>query len=163
MNKTIAQLSEIKLVGITARTSNAAEMNPDTAKIGATMQRFFMEGVPDTILHRKNPGKIFAVYTNYESDANGEYTYFLGEEVTSFEGVGQGLETLTIPAQSYAKFTADPGTMPAVVIDMWQRIWTMNVADLGGERAYVADFEVYDERSRDSNNAILDIYIGIKQ
>ncbi len=41
MNKVITQLSEIKLVGITARTSNAAEMNADTAKIGTTMQQFF--------------------------------------------------------------------------------------------------------------------------
>lgn len=41
MHKVITQLSEIKLIGITARTSNAAEMNADTAKIGITMQRFF--------------------------------------------------------------------------------------------------------------------------
>jgi predicted transcriptional regulator YdeE len=31
----------------------------------------------------------------------------------------------------------------------------------GGKRAYIADFEVYDERSRDPDNTIVDIYIGI--
>lgn len=36
--------------------------------------------------------------------------------------------------------------MPKVVIDMWPKIWHMDVAMLGGERAYIA-FEIYDERS----------------
>jgi predicted transcriptional regulator YdeE len=37
----------------------------------------------------------------------------------------------------------------------------MNASDLGGKRAYIADFEVYDERSNDHNNVTLDIYIEI--
>lgn len=162
MHKVITQLSEIKLIGITARTSNAAEMNADTAKIGITMQRFFADKLQDKILNRKTPKKVFSVYTNYESDTTGEYTYFLGEEVTSFENIDKEFSTLTIPVQTYAKFTSDPDQMPKVVIDMWQKIWHMDAAMLGGERAYIADFEIYDERSSDPHNAIVDIYIGIK-
>jgi predicted transcriptional regulator YdeE len=163
MNKTIQQLSEIKLVGITARTSNTREMNSETAKIGATMQKFFGSGMPEQILGRKNPGTVFAVYTLYETDEHGEYTYFLGEEVNDFESISQGFEVLTIPAQTYVKFTSEPGQMPAVCIDMWQNIWKMKAADLGGKRAYIADFEVYDERSQNPKNAVLDIYIGIQK
>lgn len=59
MHKVITQLSEIKLIGITARTSNAAEMNADTAKIGITMQRFFADKLQDKILNRKTPKKFF--------------------------------------------------------------------------------------------------------
>lgn len=55
------------------------------------------------------------------------------------------------------------GQCQPCVIDMWQNIWKMNASDLGGERAYIADFEVYDERSSDHNNVTLDIYIGIKK
>lgn len=161
MNKTITTLPEVKLVGITARTSNALEMNPDTAKIGATMQKFFGSGMQAQIPQRKNPGTVFAVYTNYESDEHGQYTYFLGEEVDDF-GNTQGFETLTIFAADYVKFTSTAGKMPNVVIDMWQNIWKMNATDLGGSRAYIADFEVYDQRSHDPQNAVLDIYIGIK-
>lgn len=160
MNKTTKTLSEIKLVGITARTSNALEMNPDTAKIGTTMQKFF-SGAQAQILQRKKPGTVFAVYTNYETDEHGQYTYFLGEEVNDFENIPLGLETLTIPTQNYIKFTSNPGRMPHVCIDMWQNIWEMKEEDLGGKRAYVADFEIYDERCQDLNNAVLDIYIGI--
>lgn len=162
MNKNIEQLTEIKLIGITIRTSNHNEMNPSTAKIGPTMQKFYLENLPAKIPHRKNPGKIFAVYTNYESDEHGAYTYFLGEEVTSFENIEGQFETLTIPAQTYVKFTSMPGPIPAVVIDMWQKIWKMNTTDFNGQRTYIADFEIYDERSQDSNYAILDIYLGIK-
>lgn len=161
MNKTLKQLSEIKLVGITVRTSNAQEMNPKTAKIGATMQKFFGNLMQEQILRRKNPGTVFAVYTNYESDEHGYYTYFLGEEVNDFENIQQGLETLAIPAQTYVKFTSNSGQMPAVCIDMWQNIWKMKSADLGGKRAYIADFEVYDERSQNPDRAVVDIYIGI--
>ena len=64
--------------------------------------------------------------------------------------------------QTYTKFTSDPDQMPKVVIDMWQKIWNMDAAMLGGERAYIADFEIYDERSSDPHNAVVDIYIGIK-
>jgi predicted transcriptional regulator YdeE len=162
MNKNIEQLPVIKLVGITARTSNQLEMNPETAKIGATMQKFFMEGLQSKIANRIEPGRLFAVYTNYESDEHGEYTYFLGQEVSSFEEHSKELEKLTIPAQTYVKFTSNPAPMPAVVIDMWQNIWKMNSSDLGGQRAYIADFEIYDERSADLQHAVLDIYIGIK-
>ncbi|KJV62491.1 GyrI-like domain-containing protein [Rickettsia amblyommatis] len=93
-------------------------MNTDTAKIGITMQRFFADKLQDKILNRNTPKKVFSVYTNYESDATGEYTYFLGEEVTSFENIDQEFSTLTIPVQTYAKFTSDPDQMPKVVIDM---------------------------------------------
>ena len=52
--------------------------------------------------------------------------------------------------------------MTEVVINAWQQIWKISANDFCGERAYVADFEVYDQRTSDSANASLDVYIGIK-
>lgn len=158
----IVLLPEIKLVGITSRTNNASELNTETAQIETTMHNFFSKRLQDKIQNRKNPGTVFAIYTNYENDMNGDYTYFLGEEVLIFSKIEKDFETLTIPPQTYAKFTSNPDQMPKVVIDMWQKIWKMNHIDLGGERAYTADFEIYDERSKDFNKTIVDIYIGIK-
>src|SRR6266446_4378469 len=109
MQKTMTQLPEIKLVGITARTNNAAELNPSTAKIVSIVQKYFDNRLSDKIYNRKNHGTTFCVYTNYESDFTGDYTYFIGEEVSSFEDVGEGFETLTIPAQHYTKFTNKSG------------------------------------------------------
>ncbi len=137
-------------------------MTPGSAKIGPTLQKYFGEAFPQKIKHRKNPGTTLCIDTNYESDFTENHTYFIGEEVTSFDNVDKGLETLIIPAQNYVKFRNEPGPRPAVCIDMWKNIWTMSATDLGGERAYLADFEVYDERSHDQNNVTLDIYIGIR-
>ncbi len=163
MQKAMTERAEFKLVGISTRTNNAQifESDPSTNKIAATVQRYFHNGLAERIKNKKNPGTTFCVYTQYESDVKGDYTYFIGEEVTSFEGIDTEFEPLTIPAQNYAKFTNQSGPMPQVCIDMWQNIWQMSASDLGGERAYVADFEVYDERSLDHNNVELDIYIGI--
>lgn len=165
MHKIATHLPEIRLIGITTRTNSKTifEANPSTNPIAATVQRYFHQGLAQKIPHRKNPGTTFCVYTNYESDFTGDYTYFIGEEVTSFDHVSKEFETLVIPAQTYAKFTSKPGPMPAVCIDMWQRIWKMNDAELGGKRAYIADFELYDERSTDHTNVVLDIYIGIEK
>ncbi|MDF3047018.1 MAG: putative transcription activator [Candidatus Midichloriaceae bacterium] len=162
MKKTFTELPEIKLVGITCRTSNASEMNPLTAKIGQMIQKYQDEGIASKIPNLKNPVATYCVYTEYENDFNGEYTYFIGAEVSSFDEVPSDLCKLTIKNQRYAKFTNGPAPMPGVCIDMWQSIWAMNSEELGGKRKYSADFEVYDERAYDLNNATLDIYIALE-
>jgi predicted transcriptional regulator YdeE len=90
------------------------------------------------------------------------YTYFIGEEVNSFDDIPNGMQKIIIPAATYQKFTTPNGKMPDVVITAWQQIWKMTPDDFEGKRAYQADFEVYDERARDPSNTSLDIYIGIK-
>lgn len=161
MKKELLTRPEIKLVGITARTNNQNEMNPQTAKIAGLAGRFMGEGLAEQIQNRKYPGTTFAVYTDYESDEHGEYTYFIGEEVYSHENVPENMQTLIVPAARYAKFTAGPDSMPEVVMAAWQEIWKMTPIETSGDRAYVADFEIYDERALDPAKTSLDIYIGI--
>lgn len=163
MQKTAAQLLEIKILGITCRTNNVAEKIADTAKIGPLVQKYMQSGVAERIPHRKNPGTTYSIFTQYESDFRGEYTYVIGEEVTSFGEVPEGFFAMTIPAQSYEKFTNGPGPMPEVCISAWQKIWNLTPEELGGTRGYLADFELYDKRAQDPNNVILDIYIGLKK
>lgn len=86
----------------------------------------------------------------------------IGEEVTEVGSLSEGLKAFTIPAQTYAQFTTDAGPMPQVVIAAWQEIWQMRDTDLGGKRAYQADFELYDERARDPQKTVVDLYIGVK-
>ena len=147
-------MDEIKLAGVSVRTSNENEGNPELAKINPTLQKFFAE--QSNIIHRKSPDKVFVTYTNYETDEHGEYTCFIGEEVTSFDD--QTLETMVIPAQNYEKFTTARGKLPNVVIDTWQKIWQMTQDDL--PRKYLADFEVYDNQNPD--DAVVDVYVGVE-
>ncbi|BBB56383.1 transcriptional regulator [Candidatus Megaera polyxenophila] len=162
MQKTVTELPEIKLLGILCRTNNTAEMNISSAKIAPTIQKYFRQAVGEEIPNRKNPGTTYCVYTDYESDFTGDYTYFIGEEVKVGGDSMEGFSSIIIPAQNYAKFTSKPGIMPEVCIDMWQNIWKMKSGELGGKRAYLADFEVYDKRALDPSKTVLDIYVGVK-
>ena len=162
MQKELVSKAEIKLVGLTARTNNKNEMNPQTSKIGELMGRYWSQNIAAQISDRKNPGVTLSVYTEYDSNEHGDYTYFIGEEVSSFENIPSALQKLIIPAAKYQKFTTPQGKMPEVVINAWQQIWQMTSEDFESNRAYVADFEIYDERARDPNSTIVDIYVGIK-
>ncbi len=162
MYKIVTELTEIKLVGIKTRTNNKAEFKPENAKIGAMIQAYDNHNISDKIIVRKTPGVVYCIYTEYESDLHGDYTYFIGEEVDNFDNVSEQLSKLIIPNQKYVKFTTDQGIMPGVCINAWKEIWQMDASMLGGTRGYIADFEVYDKRAQDPNNTVLDIYIGIK-
>lgn len=164
MKKTILQGEQIKLIGITVRTNNKNEVEqPFTnGKIWPLVQRYFHEKLFEKIPNRKNPGTTYCVYTEYESDHTGDYTYLIGEEVTSFSDIPSDLIPLTIAPQTYAKFTTEPGSMPSVLGNAWQEIWKMTDRDFGSPRLYHADFEVYDERAADHTNMVLDLYIGLK-
>lgn len=161
MQKIITKLPEIKLIGIKCRTNNATEMDPTKAKIGSMIQTYFQTYVAEKIANRSSPNTTYCVYSEYDSDHNGDYTYFIGEEVTEVSVAPQGMFELNIPAQDYIKFTNGPGVMPDVCISIWTKIWQMSPNELGGTRSYVADFEVYDSRAIDPNNTVLDVYVGI--
>ena len=163
MKKEKIELGELMLVGLTARTNNANEMNPNTSKIGALAGSYWESQVANGFQNRTNPGVTYSIYTEYESDEHGEYTYFIGEVVVSLDNQDLSqFQTLVIPKSSYQKFTTAPGEIPNIVISSWQEIWGMNESDFGGRRQYIADFEVYDERAQNPNAAVIDIYIGIR-
>ncbi|MEI6790668.1 MAG: GyrI-like domain-containing protein [Myxococcaceae bacterium] len=163
MHKESVKLPEIKLVGISIRTNNKTEIDPAAGKILGCIQRYFHGQLANQIQNRHKAGTTFCAYTDYETDYTGDYTYFIGEEVSDLNSVPDGFEMLTIPAQVYAKFTNGPGAMPQVVREPWFAIWGMSPQELGGIRSYLTDFEIYDERAADHERIVLDICIGLKE
>lgn len=164
MQKTVLETKEIKLVGLKTRSSYQLELDWTKGKIFPCVQKYFHEKIASLIPNRKQSGKTFCVYTDYESDYTGAYTYFIGEEVQLLEKhlqFSDELSTLIIPAQRYTKFSTEAGSMPNILRDAWESIWKMSDRELGGKRNYLADFEIYDERAADHNNLVLDIYIGL--
>ena len=149
-----------RVIGLEARTTNALEADPSTARIPRLWQRFFSEHVPEQIPNRAGSGAWMAVYTHYESDATGEYSLVLGAEVTSFDEIPDGLTRVAIPASRYLLFSAQ-GLMPQAVIETWSRIWSHFSQESEYQRAYTADFELYDQRFQ-SDNPEVDIFIAIK-
>jgi predicted transcriptional regulator YdeE len=164
MQQTTTEKSEIKLVGISVRTSYEQELNKMTGNILPCVQKYFHGALFKQIPYRKKPSQTFCAYTDYDSDYKGGYTYFIGEQVTAFDDpLPVGFEKLTIPKQRYVKFTAGPAPMPSVIINAWNEIWKLSSKELGGKRNYEADFEIYDERASDEQNVVLDIFIGINK
>ncbi|NGX48575.1 MAG: hypothetical protein K940chlam5_00163 [Candidatus Anoxychlamydiales bacterium] len=162
MQQLSTKLTEINLVGIKVRTSFKNETNPETSQITPCVMQYFHQQLFEKIPNRKKPNVTYCVYTEYEGDWTEPYTYFIGEEVSSLKDVPSDLETMTISAQKYVKFTTDPGPMPNVCINAWQEIWKMSPKNLGGARRYLSDFEIYDERASDHTNTVLDLFIGIE-
>lgn len=156
-------LENIRLLGIATHTNNHDELNPTTAKIPNFIQYYHQERIADKFGHHVNPGVTYCVYADYENGVDGNYTYFVGEEVSSIVDEDHTLlRALVIPNGSYAKFSVGPGPISQIIPAAWQQIWQMNEQQLGGKRRFEADFELYDRRSRDTDNAIVDIFIGLR-
>jgi predicted transcriptional regulator YdeE len=149
------------LIGIAARTNNAKEMT-DGGVIPAQWNKFFSEGTLAKIPNKVDTN-ICAVYTDYASDRNGDYTYFIGAKVSDATAIPTGMVMKTVPAGKYSVVTSAKGPVQEVVPLAWRQVWTLDDhSQLGGTRSYKADFEVYDDRSRDPRDSQVDLYIGIK-
>jgi CubicO group peptidase (beta-lactamase class C family)/predicted transcriptional regulator YdeE len=160
MNPKVVERDGFTVIGITARTTNAKEMTPDGV-IGKQWMRIFQEGVLGKIPNKAD-ASIVAVYTDYASDHNGEYTYLLGVRVTSDAEVPEGMVAKNIPGGKFAVFTSDKGPAPQVVPATWMKINSLPQDAVGGARLYRTDYEIYDERARDPQNLQVDVYVGIK-
>ena len=156
----VIEVPSFTVIGISCRTDNAKEAAGQGC-IGQQWGRLFSEGLLDKIPDRVDKS-IVAVYTDYASDKDGEYTYILGAKVKGDATALAGMVKTTIPAGRYAVFTSEQGPVQQVVPATWKRIWGVPKAEPGGDRAYQSDFEVYDERAKDPKNSVMDIYIGIR-
>lgn len=146
--KTIS-IPEKNIKGISIRTQNANEMNPETAKIASLYERFDK----NIVVNYKNGAHVYGIYYDYESDANGMFSVLAGSD--QIESSKENLEGVTIKAGNYLVFEGK-GEMPQAVIDTWVKIWTF-FADEQTEykRAYKTDFELYQSES------LVQIHIGI--
>jgi CubicO group peptidase (beta-lactamase class C family)/predicted transcriptional regulator YdeE len=159
MNPRIVEQAGFTVVGIAARTSNTREMTSDGV-IGKQWAHLMGDGVLAKIPNKADKG-IVAVYTDYASDKNGEYTYILGAKVSSDADVPAGMVAKKIPAGRYAVFTSEKGAAAKVVPEEWMRINSLPRSAGGGDRVYGADFEIYDERAADPANSQVEVWVGM--
>jgi predicted transcriptional regulator YdeE len=160
MNPKVVEQSGFSVVGIAVRTSNAKEMTSDgviAEQWGRLMQENFDSKIPN-----RADQSIVAVYTDYASDHDGEYTFLLGARVTSDADLPQGMVARKIPGGKFAVFTSEKGPAPQVVPAVWTKINSLPKTTVGGDRSYRADFEVYDQRAADPQNMVMDAYVGIR-
>lgn len=154
-----SEIGSFTVIGIEARTSNAREATPDGI-IGKQWQKFFSEGSSQKIPNKIDPN-FYAVYSDYASDHNSEYSFLIGAKVKDGTAPPEGMVAKQIRAGKYALVTTDKGPFPKVVPAAWIKIFSLEESGKL-KRAYQTDFELYDQRAQDPQNGQADIYIGVK-
>lgn len=148
----------LQIVGISTKTTNEMEMSAG-GKIPVLWETFYKERVSDRIPNRQKASPTVALYSDYESDETGAYTFTIGEIVEGVAAVPKGMAAFHVPQTKYAVFTTRKGPVSAVVPEAWQHIWEWSKEH---KRAFTFDFEWYDERSADPEYAQVDIYIAVE-
>ena len=151
MKYEIVNLSEKKMIGVEARTNNMAPDMP--AVIGGLWDKLFRGGIYNSIKNKSN-NKAIGAYSEYASDASGDYTVTIGVEVNDVNDIPAGTVEKTIPGGKYAKFIVK-GDQVKAVQEFWQKLWKMDL-----DRSYKCDFEEYQDDNME--DATVYIYISLK-
>ena len=150
MKEPIIVKEAFQAIGISITTTNEKEASTE-GKIPGLWNRYFQEQMMHHIPNQQAK-ETFAFYSNYESDETGTYTFTIGMPVSSLEDVPETMTTLIIPAATYAVFRTRKGPVAEVVCEAWEYIWKWSKEN---KRTFTIDFELYDERATDPNNAQL--------
>ncbi|CAM4444300.1 GyrI-like domain-containing protein [Paenibacillus tarimensis] len=167
MNTQYVERPSLTLIGLSARTTNAEEA-AGSGRLPQLWQQYMESGqLAGTTVD--NPHLVYALYTDYESDASGAYTVLIGhessellqeqpKETASLPGLTRGF----VPSGSYMVFTSRKGPIWEVAAEAWQDIWAYFSQSEVEERTYAGDYELYDFSKWTPEEAVISIYIGIK-
>jgi len=155
----VEEQKAFSVIGLAVRTNNKTEATGQ-GEIPKLWKRFVEQDTARKIPNRAEQNLII-VYTDYATDETGEYTYVVGSRVTATADVPAGLTLKEVPAGNYATLESDTGPIQVVIPKIWQQIWAMSPKDLGGQRAFQADYEVYPENF-DPQNVQITVHIGLK-
>ena len=145
------------LVGLEGRTTNANEMSSGGI-IPKLWERLMKKGLLATIPDRTGD-EIIALYTEYESDKYGAYTFALGTRVRRAGMLPEGMKVRTVPAGEYASFSAHGKLANDAVVGLWKQVWQIE-SDHRLARAYQSDYEVH--HFAEGGERAVELYIGVK-
>lgn len=145
-----------KLIGIALDHKTTNENNQSSTDCGNLWQRFEKDKIFE-LIPNKVSNEVYAVYFDYEKDETKPFSYFIGCKVDENAETPNSLQFLEIPSQHYVKVTAI-GVMTGCITEAWKKFWHSQI-----QRKFGFDFEVYDERSQNWNDAELDIYVSISK
>ncbi|HEU4621623.1 MAG TPA: GyrI-like domain-containing protein [Burkholderiaceae bacterium] len=147
--------------GITVRTSNDIELDPQQAQRRQIWRRFYDEGLPARLAANSQNGRVVGVYTDYENAARGAYTITVGVEILRADTADTGLHVAQVSPGEYLRFSAY-GMGPDALVAAWSEVWDFfnkNEHPLARryERAFTADFERYGDPER------ISIFVAVKR
>lgn len=150
----IKTVKPFHIIGIEIRTTN--ENGKAATDIPELWHKFFSEDIMHKIPNKVD-NTMYCLYTDYEKDYSKPYTTILGCRVSHLEDLPAGLTAKSFEEGHYQVFSAKGRLSEGIVFQQWSKIWAMDIP-----RAYMVDFEIYDENARDPNNATVNIYISVK-
>lgn len=130
-------------MGHEARTTNAREMSGQ-----GVIGKMWSTGVPGA-------SAIVAVYSEYASDKDGEYSYLLGVKVGESEKAPRDLVRRKVESGKYIQLSAKNENKAPAVVGLWQQVWEWE-REGKIQRAYRTDFELYSQTE-------VELYVGVKK
>jgi len=144
MEYKIQDFPEMTIQGISTRTDNQEGIQT----IPQLWEKFFKEDILSQINNKINESSVFAIYTDYENDENGKYSFIIGSQTNSSNDQTK-LVNVEVPNQKYAIFSASSKDK---VVDAWQEIWQSDL-----KRSFNIDFEQYNLTTDE-----VKIFVGLK-
>lgn len=148
-------MNSFKHIGLKLEGKTKNENGQSGKDCGELWQKFETEKIAEQVPNKLSDA-VYAVYYDCESDEKGLFSYFIGCKVETTTNKPANLDELIIPEQTYHKETAK-GQMTGCITGVWEKIWRSDL-----NRKFGFDFEVYDERSHNWENAEVDIYLSVK-
>jgi predicted transcriptional regulator YdeE len=118
------------------------------------------------IQNKKIPWAFVAISKDFSND-NSCWEYLMGDVVTTFDNVPQGLVAFEIPAKTYAVFTIRPkfSFLWGPTIGLTKKHifteWLPN-SNYESDNTIIGDFEYHDERSI-SKNPSIELYVSVRE
>lgn len=147
MTPSVVQVPAFSVAGIAVRTCNRDEMVPERARIGALWDRFFSESWARRLPGPGADGRLYGVYSVYESDEHGAFDVTAGVSAAVQADPPVGTACVQVLPGDYLVFHRE-GTMPQMVIDAWGDVWRYFEANPGVQRSFRTDFELYEGPDR---------------
>ncbi len=144
------RIKNLILQGLSTRTNNKNEADKKTAKISPLWTEYVDENIYAKTLNKTHDDYLYGVYSNYESDVNGDYDVTVALEIKK-----KSKKYIFIENTKYLVFSKK-GEFPEIVLELWKEIWEYFENKPEYEREYSIDFEKYVQKDE------IEIYISIK-
>lgn len=147
-----SNINPFNIIGLAVRTTN--ENGQAVKDIPVLWGKFLGENkiadIPGIV-----ENNIHCVYTDYEGDHTKPYTVLLGMKVSSLENIPEGMTGMSFAGGNYSKHSYAGDLTTGLVTNAWHEIWKTST-----DRAFTADFEVYDASKPNPNDTAVDIFIA---
>ncbi len=145
----VTRIKKLMISGTSVVTNNEFEMSEENGKIAQLWEEYFANDVYKKTFDKANSDFMYGVYSDYESDKNGNYKVTVGVEVTKPKNA------IVIEDKKYLVFKKQ-GELPMVVVELWEEIWDYFEKNSDYERAFEIDFEKYAKEDE------IEIFVSIK-